>query len=179
MGDATVLVLGLSLLLQVGAAAMALRLVRLTGWKATWVLIAAAISLMAVRRSITLVRVVAEGGAHAPDFQAELVALLISVLMVLGIACLSPLIASIRRAEREVRQLIESAPEAMVIADEQDRIVLANAQAGRLFGYFPHQLRGKDVEQLMPERFRERHRASRARFRKDPRRVGFPADAGL
>ena len=101
------------------------------------------------------------------------------MLLVLGIACLGPLIESIRRAEREVRQLIESAPEAMVISDSNDRIVLANAEAGRLFGYFPHQLKGKDVQILIPERFRVRHRERRARFHEDPRRVGFPMDAGL
>lgn len=179
MSDSTVLVLGLSFLLQVGAAAMALRLVRLTGWKATWVLIAAAISLMAVPRAITLVGVLTADTARPPDLAEELVALTISVLLVLGIACLGPLIESIRRAEREVRQLIESAPEAMVISDSSDRIVLANAEAGRLFGYFPHELKGKDVQILIPERFRERHRESRTRFHENPRRVGFPMDAGL
>lgn len=178
MADSTLLVLGISLLLQVGAAMLALRLVRLTGWKATWVLIATAISLMAVRRGLTLYKGIG-GDAKPPDLPAELVALTISVLMVLGIAYLGPLITSIRRAEREVRQLLESAPEAMIISDEKDCIVLANAEAGRLFGYFPHQLVGKDVQALMPERFRERHRKAHGEFHTEPRRAAFPPDAGL
>lgn len=179
MPDASLLVLAVSLLLQLGAAAMAFRLVRLTGWKATWVLLGTAIALMAVRRAITLARVIAGDVSLPPDPQAEFVALAISVLMVLGVAWLGPVIESIRRAEQEVRQLVESAPEAMIVADSMDRIVYVNAQAGRLFGYFPHQLRGRDIEMLMPERFRGAHRAKRSQFHLNARRRVFPDEAGL
>ncbi|MHC4957561.1 MAG: PAS domain-containing protein [Planctomycetota bacterium] len=159
----------MSLLLQLGAAAMALRLVRITGWRVTWVLLAGAITLMAVRRGITLTRVVT-GDGQAPDLGAELVALTISVLMVLGVAWLAPLIEGIRRAEREVRQLVESAPEAMLVVDQADTIILANAEAGRLFGAFPYQLKGRSCETLVPEALRSAYREWFSRFWQDPRR---------
>ena len=95
MGDTAVLVLGLSLLLQIGAAAMALRLSKLTGWRATWVLLASAISLMAFRRGLTLTRVLSGDMELSPDLAAELVALAISVLMVLGINLIVDLIYTV------------------------------------------------------------------------------------
>ena len=176
MGVTAVLVLGLSLLLQLGAAAMSWRLARLMEWRAAWILVAAAISLMALRRGITVFRSVS---GTPLDLTAESFGLCVSLLMMVGIAYLVPVIEAIRSAEREVRQLIESAPEAMVIADAEDKVVLANAQAGRLFGYFPHQMKGKDVEMLIPERFRGAHRGVRSKFHEDPRRLAFPVDAGL
>jgi PAS domain S-box-containing protein len=163
----TTLVLAFSLVLQAAAAVLALRLIRITGRGTAWLLIAAALALMAVRRGISFAQVLA--GTRTADPAAELVALGISALMVAGIAWIAPLIGAIRRAEREVRQLVEAAPDAMVIADEQDRIALVNAQAVRLFDWSRHDLVGRDTEILFPERFREDHRARRAKYRQAPR----------
>jgi PAS domain S-box-containing protein len=57
--------------------------------------------------------------------------------------------------ESRYRGLLEAAPDAMVIADAQGRIVLVNAETERLFGYYRDELIGQSVEILMPERFRE------------------------
>lgn len=53
--------------------------------------------------------------------------------------------------------LLEAAPDAMVVADEEARIVLVNAQAERMFGYQRAELLGQRIEMLVPERLRERH----------------------
>ena len=71
--------------------------------------------------------------------------------------------------DEEFRQVLESAPDAMVIANENDEIVLVNAQAVRLFGWPRHQMVGQDVMVLIPERFRERHRESRKGYLENPR----------
>ncbi len=55
------------------------------------------------------------------------------------------------------RGLVESAPDAIVIADAQGRIVLVNAETERLFGHPRGELMGQAVEILMPARFREGH----------------------
>lgn len=97
------LILAISVLLQFSAAFLALRLIRLTGRRTAWLLIATAVSLMAIRRSITLSGLFSRDLSRPPDFLAELVALGISVLMVVGIAWIAPLFLSIRRSEDALR----------------------------------------------------------------------------
>ncbi|MGM0576371.1 MAG: response regulator [Myxococcota bacterium] len=67
------------------------------------------------------------------------------------------------------RALLETAPDAMVIVDRGGRIVLVNAQTERLFGYDREELIGRDVEVLVPGRFRERHVGHRDDYAGQPR----------
>jgi PAS domain S-box-containing protein len=64
---------------------------------------------------------------------------------------------ALRASEVKFRGILESAPDGMVIADAQGRIVLLNAETERLFGYRRDELVGQPVEFLVPERFRGRH----------------------
>jgi len=113
----------LSAALQLAAAVVALRLIRLTGRTTAWVLIATAVSLMALRRIITLTHVIG-GATFRPDFPAELVALLISTLMVVGLAVIGPMFRSIRTSEEAAREselrfrdLFQESPVAILEAD--------------------------------------------------------------
>jgi rsbT co-antagonist protein RsbR len=74
-----------------------------------------------------------------------------------------------KRAENLFRGLLESAPDAMVIVTAEGRIELANRQAERLFGYPRDELLGREVEMLIPGRFRDRHPAYRAGYAAEPR----------
>ncbi|MCS6948092.1 MAG: PAS domain-containing sensor histidine kinase, partial [Steroidobacteraceae bacterium] len=67
------------------------------------------------------------------------------------------------------QQILESAPDALLLCDAQGRIVFANAQVRPLLGYEPQELQGAALEQLVPERFRSAHAAHRARFMADSR----------
>jgi protein-histidine pros-kinase len=71
--------------------------------------------------------------------------------------------------EANFRGLLDSAPDAMVIVNGSGRILLVNAQAERLFGYTRAELRGREVELLVPPRFRGRHPAHRVRYHEEPR----------
>jgi PAS domain S-box-containing protein len=67
------------------------------------------------------------------------------------------------------RQLVEAAPDAMIVVDPEGAIVLANLQAEKMFGYTRSELFGKRIELLVPERYRGRHVGHRVGFAKAPK----------
>lgn len=73
-----------------------------------------------------------------------------------------------KRIEERLRRLLDSAPDAMLIAGNDGRIVLVNTQTERLFGYKREELLGQPVELLVPERFWKHHRAHRGNYRVNP-----------
>jgi PAS domain S-box-containing protein len=73
-----------------------------------------------------------------------------------------------READATVRALLEAAPDAMVISDERDRIVLVNAKTEQLFGYARADLLDTSLDILVPERFRPTEVEHRANYFKHP-----------
>ena len=71
-------------------------------------------------------------------------------------------------SEAYFRTLLESAPDAMIIADEDGKIAIVNAQAERMFGYDRKELLGQHVESLLPERFHNSHIGHRKTFAENP-----------
>ena len=74
-----------------------------------------------------------------------------------------------RLEERLAKELLEAAPDAMVVENPEGRIILVNAQTERLFGYRREEMIGQNVELLIPPRFRERHQAHQLSFLSQPR----------
>lgn len=73
-------------------------------------------------------------------------------------------VRTLSRAERQFRQILEAAPDAVVVIDQEGSMVLVNTEMEKLFGYGREELLGKKIEMLVPERFRQRHPGHRKNF---------------
>lgn len=66
------------------------------------------------------------------------------------------------------RLVVEAAPNAIIVTNTDGRIELVNRQAERLFGYSRAELLGRQVETLIPARFRQHHPSLRSQFMREP-----------
>ncbi|MCA9504088.1 MAG: PAS domain S-box protein [Spirochaetaceae bacterium] len=73
-----------------------------------------------------------------------------------------------KRAEHRFRVAVESSPSGMLMVDADGRILLANREVERLFGYAEGELTGKSIEVLVPPQHRDAHPAWRAGFFSQP-----------
>src|SRR5581483_433286 len=67
------------------------------------------------------------------------------------------------------QQLLDHAPDAIVVVGDDSRIRLVNLQTETMFGYAREELLGQPLEVLLPERFRHGHGAHMSRFFANPR----------
>ena len=71
---------------------------------------------------------------------------------------------ALRVSEGRYRSIMESANDAIVIANADGNIVAWNKAARQVFGYEEEEIMGQPLTRLMPERYRDRHRRGLARF---------------
>jgi diguanylate cyclase (GGDEF)-like protein/PAS domain S-box-containing protein len=97
---------------------------------------------------------------------------------IIGAAGIGRDLTARERLEARFRATVESAPTAMVMTDAAGLILLVNAETEKLFGYQREELLGRQVEVLVPERYRTEHPHLRARFLDYPeaRRMGAGRD---
>lgn len=74
-----------------------------------------------------------------------------------------------KRLEEQFRNLLELAPQAIVVIDESGKILLINSETEKLFGYTREELLMQPVEILMPDRFRDKHPKHRTNYFVDPK----------
>lgn len=79
-----------------------------------------------------------------------------------------PASSTTQTGEDVFRHVLEWAPTAMIMIGSEGSIVLANAQAERVFGYTREELYGQPVERLVPDRFAHHHPAYRQSFFANP-----------
>lgn len=66
------------------------------------------------------------------------------------------------------RQLVEAGPDAMVVVDPAGKILIVNQQTERLFGYSRAELLGRDLEILVPDKYRTAHPQHRDNYYSEP-----------
>ena len=74
-----------------------------------------------------------------------------------------------RKVQSIFRDLLEVAPDAMVVVNGEGRMIFVNARTEALFGYRQDELLGQRVELLVPDRFRGAHQNHRQRFSAEKR----------
>jgi PAS domain S-box-containing protein len=88
---------------------------------------------------------------------------------VIGISTISRDITESTRAETKLRRFVAAAPDAIVIVDGAGKIVSANSQTERVFGYSSMEILGKSVDLLVPKRLRGAHEKHRAEYARQPK----------
>lgn len=68
------------------------------------------------------------------------------------------------------RTLLDAAPDAMILVTKDGLLAHANRAAGELFGYEPEEMLGMELLDLVPERFRTKHKEHREEYVTDPKR---------
>lgn len=74
-----------------------------------------------------------------------------------------------KKAEEKFRNLLESAPDAIIIVNEAGCIQLVNAQTEKMFGYDRAEMIGNKIELLMPVRYNSIHQTHRVNYFKSPK----------
>ena len=85
---------------------------------------------------------------------------------------------ALRDSETKFRSVAQSAVDAIVSIDGNDRIIFWNEGAKNIFGYSEEEVLGKPVTILIPERYRDAHRSGVERFlaTKQPVLIGRVAE---
>ena len=60
---------------------------------------------------------------------------------------------ALQKSEQRFRNIVEAAPDAMIIVNDAGEIIMANEEAVNLFGYSKQELLGNKIEMLIPPRF--------------------------
>lgn len=72
--------------------------------------------------------------------------------------------------EQKLELVLESSPDGIMFVDETGKILLANRQIERLFGYQRQELLNQSVQLLVPRRFAAKHSVHVANYFKNPQR---------
>ena len=76
-----------------------------------------------------------------------------------------------KMAEQRFRLAVEASPNAMIMINKEQNIVMVNHQAVTLFQYSEEELQKMSIHQLLPERFRPNHGKLVSQFMQEPQRV--------
>jgi len=111
-------ILAISILIQCTTIFFALKLIRVTRRRRAWALIAIALLIITLRKAFTLFELIFGALSAPPDLSDELMVLATFILLLVGIASISPLFISIKRSEEELQKAKEMAEAATLAKSE-------------------------------------------------------------
>lgn len=94
-----------------------------------------------------------------------------------GIVCQVRDLGDSHGSAQAYREILESAPDALIVVDRSGRIALVNGQAVQLFGYTREELIGQSIDVLVPAAQRARHEHFRAAYHRAP--IPRPMGSGV
>lgn len=137
-----IVVLWISVCIQFVSVYFALRLIKEIGGKLAWVTISTAIFLMAIRRSISLYHAMHAYPDITQNLNTEIVALIISVCILVGVIAIGPLfkrlIGSERKLSEQVRHhqiFLNTTPDAFMLTNINGQLKEVNKAFQQLFNY--------------------------------------------
>lgn len=158
-------ILSLSIALQFVAAALAISQIRVGRSAFAWGTIAISNALIGIRHVVTL------GGAWGTDPATirfdpvvEGVTLLISTTLVVGVWAIVRAFnelgendVCLRTSEMELKRIVDTSIDGILLADRDGRIVQFSTGAERIFGYAADEVVGRSIDFLLPERYHTVH----------------------
>jgi len=121
-----------SIIVQFAAAILAFRLIRITKKIIAWTFIALAISLMAVRRCLTLYGGLFDAQISSADIASAVTTLGISTCMLVGVALITPLFLAI---DRDKKRLVQSQEEFQLLVQNIPAIAFKGNKDGTIKFY--------------------------------------------
>lgn len=64
--------------------------------------------------------------------------------------------------------ILDAAPQAILITDSEGKIIIANEQAGQIFGYSPEELIAAPMSNLLPDQLRKMHHRHYEKYAQNP-----------
>ena len=168
-----IVLLGMTIVLQLMAVVLALRLIRSMAKRTGWGALALAVVLLALQRCLFFLQVTT-GEAPLPSLSLTVLSLGIAGCLVVGIAWMVPLFVSLRHASEamqianeaelqkqraEYEMVFHAVPVELRFKDANNRIIRVNDAAAEADGYTVAELEGKSCWDLYPQELAARHYA--------------------
>lgn len=107
-----------------------------------------------------------------PDYAEVFIEHFFSLILVVSTTLLTLFVKRLYRTleadENQLDALFRNATEGILLTNSKGRIVLANPEVERLFGYSAAELLGKDIEVLIPKRYAHSHVQDRNKYMAHP-----------
>ncbi|MGD8811838.1 MAG: diguanylate cyclase, partial [Thioalkalispiraceae bacterium] len=151
-----IVVLSISVSLQLAAVLVALRMMRTVGGRLVWLTLSAAILLMSIRRILSLADAIRDYPNPSNALDAELIALLISALILIAVINIRPLIESIKQSWKKLdeqtqrnQRILQTSPDGFLITDPTGIIQEANASFYKMINDQEGDVQGQKIGNLI------------------------------